>query len=86
MQDPGKVFKGKKMPGQMGNRTVTTQNLEVVRVDADRNLVLVKGHVPGHEGSWIRLSDAVKRTVPEGAPFPAGVRADADAAVASEDE
>jgi large subunit ribosomal protein L3 len=86
MQDPGKVFKGKKMPGQMGNRTVTAQNLEVVRVDAARNLILVKGHVPGHEGSWIRVSDAVKRAVPEGAPFPAGIRAGEDAAAASEDE
>jgi large subunit ribosomal protein L3 len=85
MQDPGKVFRGKKMPGRMGNRKVSKQNLEVVRVDADRNLVLVKGHVPGYEGAWVRLSDAVKRPLPESAPFPAGVRGGAEnAAEASE--
>ena len=75
MQDPGRVFKGKKMPGQMGSKMVTMQNLEVVRVDADRNLVMVRGHVPGHEGSWVKVSDAVKKTLPEGVPFPAGLRA-----------
>jgi large subunit ribosomal protein L3 len=79
MQDPGKVFKGKKMPGHMGDRTSTMQNLEVVRVDETRNLVLVRGHVPGSDGSWVRLSDAVKRPRPESAPFPAGLRAAADA-------
>ncbi len=86
MQDPGKVFKGKKMPGRMGNRKVTKQNLEVVRVDGDRNLVLVRGHVPGHDGAWVRLSDAVKRPLPESAPFPAGLRGtgEGDAAAASE--
>lgn len=86
MQDPGKVFKGKKMPGQMGNRKVTTQNLQVVRVDETRNLVLVKGHVPGHDGSWVRLRDAVKRTLPEDAPFPAGLRTGGGEAEANKDE
>lgn len=76
MQDPGKVFKGKKMPGHMGTQRVTTQNLEVVSVDTERDLVLVKGCVPGHDGSWIRLMDSVKRQRPEEAPFPAGLRAD----------
>jgi len=80
MQDPGKVFKGKKMPGHMGARTVTTQNLEVLRVDPEKNLILVKGHVPGHEGGWLRLNDAVKRPLPEGAPYPAGLREAAAAA------
>lgn len=81
MQDPGKVFRGKKMPGRMGHRKVSKQNLEVVRVDAERNLVLVKGHVPGYEGAWVRLNDAVKRALPESAPFPAGVRNGGEAAV-----
>lgn len=79
MQDPGKVFKGKKMPGHMGAQRVTTQNLEVVSVDAERNLVLVKGNVPGHKGTWVRLTDAVKRPLPEGVPFPAGLREGAGA-------
>jgi large subunit ribosomal protein L3 len=78
MQDPGKVFKGKKMPGQMGSRKVTTQNLQVVSVDEERNLVLVRGNIPGHEGSWVRISDAVKRRLPESAPFPAGLRSAAE--------
>lgn len=59
-QDPGKVFKGKKMAGHMGARRVTTQNLEVVRVDVDRGLILVRGAVPGPDGSWIEVRDAVK--------------------------
>jgi len=59
-QDPGKVFKGKKMAGHMGSTRVTTQNLEVVRVDADRGLVLVKGAIPGSAGGWVELRDAVK--------------------------
>lgn len=84
MQDPGRVFKGKKMPGQMGTRKVTTQSLEVVSVDAARNLVLVKGCIPGHEGAWIRLSDALKARLPEEAPFPAGLR-EADAGAAAKE-
>ncbi|RDD61633.1 50S ribosomal protein L3 [Ferruginivarius sediminum] len=84
MQDPGRVFKGKKMPGQMGSRKVTTQSLEVVSVDTDRNLVLVKGCVPGHEGSWVRLSDSLKRALPENLPFPAGLREAGAAADAGE--
>ncbi len=59
-QDPGKVFKGKKMAGHMGATRVTTQNIEVVRVDADRGLILVKGAVPGSAGGWVELRDAVK--------------------------
>ncbi|MBA43304.1 MAG: 50S ribosomal protein L3 [Magnetococcales bacterium] len=60
-QDPGKVFKGKKMAGQMGNRTRTQQNLQVVSVDADRGLILIKGSVPGAKGSVVRVIDAVKK-------------------------
>ena len=73
-QDPGKVFKGKKMAGQMGAERVTVQNLSVVRTDADEGLILVKGSVPGHTGAWVAVSDAVKMPRPENAPFPAGTR------------
>ena len=73
-QDPGKVFKGKKMAGQMGDRQVTTQNLEVVSTDEDRGLILIRGAVPGAKGSWVLIRDAVKSTVPEDAPFPAALR------------
>ena len=59
-QDPGKVFKGKKMAGHMGAARVTTQNIEVVRVDVERGIVLVKGAVPGSAGGWVELRDAVK--------------------------
>jgi large subunit ribosomal protein L3 len=73
-QDPGKVFKGKKMAGHMGNRRVTVQNLKVVSTDADRGLILVHGAVPGAEGGFVLVRDAVKRKLPEGVPFPAGLR------------
>ncbi len=72
-QDPGKVFKGKKMAGHMGDSRVTTQNLKIVSTDEERGLILVKGAVPGAEGGWVRISDAVKRALPEGVPFPAGI-------------
>lgn len=74
-QDPGKVFKGKKMAGHMGARRVTTQNLEVVSTDDDRGLILVKGAIPGSKGAWILVRDAVKRPVPSEAPIPAALRA-----------
>ena len=73
-QDPGKVFKGKKMAGHMGDRRVTVQNLRVVSTDPEAGLILVRGAVPGAKGGWVRISDAVKHPVPEGAPFPAGLR------------
>ena len=76
-QDPGKVFKGKKMAGQMGNVRVTTQNLQVVSVDEGDNLILVHGAVPGPKGGWVLVSDAIKVSRPEDAPFPAGLVADA---------
>jgi large subunit ribosomal protein L3 len=74
-QDPGKVFKGKKMAGHMGNVRVTTQNLEVVSTDADRGLILVRGAVPGSKGAWIYVRDAVKAALPDNAPKPAAIRA-----------
>ncbi len=73
-QDPGKVFKGKKMAGHMGARRVTTQNLKVVRTDAERGLIMVKGAVPGAKGSWVFVRDAVKRPLPEDAPRPGAFR------------
>ncbi|MBE5821254.1 MAG: 50S ribosomal protein L3 [Clostridiales bacterium] len=58
--DPGRVFKGKKLPGRMGNVTVTVQNLKVVKVDAERNLILIKGSVPGNKGSILKIKSAIK--------------------------
>ncbi|NND50469.1 MAG: 50S ribosomal protein L3 [Rhizobiales bacterium] len=69
-QDPGKVFKGKKMAGHMGAARVTVQNLEVVTTDVDRGLVLVRGAVPGSKGGWVTLRDAVKVAAPDGLPIP----------------
>jgi large subunit ribosomal protein L3 len=74
-QDPGKVFKGKKMAGHLGSVRVTTQNLEVVRTDADRGLIMVKGAVPGSKGGWVTIKDAVKKAAHADAPKPAAVRA-----------
>lgn len=73
-QDPGKVFKGKKMAGQMGNKRVTTQSLEVIAVDLDDNLILIKGSVPGPRSGWVMISDAEKFDAPEGVPLPAGIK------------
>ncbi len=78
-QDPGRVFKGKKMAGHMGDRRVTSQNLVVVSIDEDRGLILVKGAVPGAEGSWVMVRDAVKRSAPDGVPFPAGLKSQPEA-------
>ena len=82
-QDPGKVFKGKKMAGHMGAVRVTTQNLEVVKTDADRGLIMVKGAVPGSKGGWVTIKDAVKKKLPENVPFPAALKS-AIAAAATE--
>ncbi|MCK5360494.1 MAG: 50S ribosomal protein L3 [Gammaproteobacteria bacterium] len=73
-QDPGRVFKGKKMAGHMGAERVTTQNLEIVAIDEEDNLILVKGAVPGAKQGWVLIKDAVKKPVPEGVPLPAGFR------------
>jgi len=80
-QDPGKVFKGKKMAGHLGSVRVTTQNLEVVRTDAGRGLIMVKGAVPGSKGGWVTIKDAVKKKMPDGVPFPAALKS-AEAAAA----
>ncbi len=74
-QDPGKVFKNKKMAGHYGGDRVTILNLEVAQVDAERNVIMVRGAVPGAPGSWVLVRDAVKRARPVEAPVPAGVRA-----------
>jgi len=69
-QDPGRVFKGKKMAGHMGDRQRTQMNLEVVRTDADRGLLFIKGSVPGSKNGWLLVRDAIKLPLPEDAPFP----------------
>jgi large subunit ribosomal protein L3 len=79
-QDPGKVFKGKKMAGHMGTTRVTTQNLQVVRIDADRGLIMVKGAVPGNKGGWVTVRDAVKKPTPGNVIYPAALKSAADAA------
>jgi len=73
-QDPGRVFKNKKMAGHMGARNRTQQNLEIVRTDAGRGLIFVRGSVPGHKGSWLLVHDAVKVARPDSVPYPAGIR------------
>jgi len=78
-QDPGKVFKGKRMAGHMGSTRITTQNLEVVRTDADRGLLMIKGAVPGSKGAWILVKDAHKKALPENAPLPAALKGGAAA-------
>ncbi|HEX8511766.1 MAG TPA: 50S ribosomal protein L3 [Allosphingosinicella sp.] len=77
-QDPGRVFKNKKMAGHMGAKNRTQQNLEIVRTDLERGLLFVKGSVPGHKGGWLLVKDSVKIPRPEGAPYPAGIRAIAE--------
>jgi large subunit ribosomal protein L3 len=85
-QDPGKVFKGKKMAGHMGNERVTVQNLQIVKTDTDRGLIMVKGAVPGAKGGWVMLRDAVKKPQAENAILPAALRsAAAEAAKAAEE-
>jgi large subunit ribosomal protein L3 len=79
-QDPGKVFKGKKMAGHMGDERVTTQNLKVVRTDVERGLIMVAGAVPGASGGWIVVRDAVKRALPDGVPVPGAFRTNGGAA------
>ncbi len=82
-QDPGKVFKGKKMAGHLGAVRVTTQNLQVIRTDADRGLIMVKGAVPGSKGGWVTVKDAVKKPVPDTVIIPAALRSAAKAAAAA---
>lgn len=73
-QDPGKVFKGKKMAGHLGVEKVTIQNLQIVSTDSARGLILIKGAVPGVDNSYVLVRDAVKRGRPAAAPFPAGIK------------
>jgi large subunit ribosomal protein L3 len=81
-QDPGRTFPGKKMAGHYGQETVTTLNITVWRVDAERGLILVKGAVPGTEGTFVKIRDAVKSALPAEAPKPAGLRNAAQPAAA----
>jgi len=83
-QDPGKVFKNKKMAGHMGDRQRTQQNLEIVRTDVARGLIFVKGSVPGAKNGWLLVRDAVKVPTPEAAPFPGSLKNDSEAPVAEE--
>tara|TARA_R110002096_G_scaffold434143_1_gene654898 strand:+ start:433 stop:1275 length:843 start_codon:yes stop_codon:yes gene_type:complete len=85
-QEPGKVFKGKKMAGHMGSARVTTQNLQVVKTDSDRGLIMIKGAVPGSKGGWVTIKDAVKKPFPESAIVPAALRSAAAAAHAAAEE
>jgi large subunit ribosomal protein L3 len=83
-QDPGRVFKNKKMAGHMGDRRVTIQNLRIVRTDPAEGLILVRGAVPGAEGAYVLVRDAAKREAPDGLPFPAALRGNASAAPAAD--
>ena len=94
-QDPGKVFKGKKMAGHMGAARVTTQNLQVVKTDVERGLIMIKGAVPGSKGGWVTVKDAMKKPLSENVIFPAALAsaakeaqkaADAAAAAAAAEE
>jgi large subunit ribosomal protein L3 len=73
-QDPGKVFKGKKMAGHLGAERVTTANLEVVSVDEEQGFIFIRGNVPGAENSYVLVKDAVKRAAPANVPMPAGIK------------
>ena len=74
-QDPGRVFKGKKMAGHMGNKSRTMPNLRVIAVEPEHGLIMVEGAVPGYKGSWVTLKDAMKKKLPKDAPSPAGLKA-----------
>ncbi len=73
-QDPGKVFKGKKMAGHMGDVRVTVQNLRVVKIDPDRGLIMIRGAVPGARGGWVTIKDAAKKPAPKDLVLPAAIR------------
>ena len=84
-QDPGKVFKGKKMAGHWGAEKATVQNLKVVSVDPELGYIMVQGAVPGHKDCWLTVKDAVKKKLPKEAPFPAKFRNGTKAEVAAAD-
>ena len=79
-QDPGRTFPGKKMAGHLGDERVTTQNLKIVATDEANGLIMVQGSVPGHEGSFVLVRDAVKRARPKDAPYPAALKGKSEAA------
>jgi large subunit ribosomal protein L3 len=79
-QDPGRTFPGKKMAGHLGDERVTTQNLKIVATDEAKGLIMVQGSVPGHEGSFVLVRDAVKRARPKDAPYPAALKGKSEAA------
>jgi len=81
-QDPGRVIPGKKMPGQMGNKQRTVMSLEIVGTDVEKGLILVKGALPGAQGTFVLVRDAVKKKLPTDLPFPAAIRK-ADSAVSN---
>jgi len=85
-QDPGRTFPNKKMAGHLGVERVTTPNLKIVSADPDRGIILVRGAVPGAEGGFVLIRDAVKRKLPKDAPFPAAIRAAGDSAAAEKKE
>ncbi|EGF90093.1 50S ribosomal protein L3 [Asticcacaulis biprosthecium C19] len=84
-QDPGRTFPGKKMAGHYGVETVTTLNLTVARIDAERGLVFIRGAVPGAEGSYVKIRDAVKKAAPAGLKFPGAIKSNAAPAPAAEE-
>jgi large subunit ribosomal protein L3 len=84
-QDPGRTFPGKKMAGHLGVETVTTLNLQIARIDAERGLVFIKGAVPGAEGSYVKIRDAVKKAAPAGLKFPGAIKTAAAAPAATEE-
>ena len=81
-QDPGKVFKGKKMAGHLGDARTTTQNLPVLATDPEKGLIFVKGSVPGADGGYVLVADAKKKPAPKDLPFPAKLRGEPAAAPA----
>ena len=85
-QDPGKVFKGKKMAGHLGVERVTVSNLEVVSTDAERGFIFIKGAVPGAENSYVLIKDAVKRAAPADVPLPASLKKLAEAPAAATEQ
>jgi len=85
-QDPGRTFPNKKMAGHLGVERVTTPNLKIVSADPERGIILVRGAVPGAQGGFVLIRDAVKRKLPKDVPFPAAIRAAGETAAAEKKE